>query len=571
MIKEYLADLALDAGKAWIGNQVDERKLRSALLDYIEKQRKYNEVSDLAGEMDFQGIIEYIKLNFLDDVNSWLFALSKEDRGQARSNIIAAAINCSKANTDQAMHRVAKCISDCLNIIQRFYTSGVSKKDYLFAAKIVDAVGANTQRTAEESAQAIISRIDDMESNLANGSLFSVDKAIQLAEAGKLSTIESGFTKMLDHISHEHRLYPYYGYTYDHGHIQSKALTKEAKELFPPKCVFTGAIRFGEEYYNDPDGDPLNYAYRHQLPIIMEVEKAVKYLGNIPDPVQLEVSELPGKVIQAVPPEFPPAFPCSIKVGDEVFFDYILFRTQEILDDGTYVISNKEQDIYFHFEMRIDPKAPAKSAFNININTPNNHEALNCAKFKKALSQGGDIHIYALEAGQDMIAGHINNIECETESIPVDEKIDFLDRVCAIEDYFNVSFNLTGTIRQEEYDAVVRISDLIRNDETSATWSEVTITGIVSQHFREQLMEMDKELNMLTYVGINVVELFGTSFEFRVMTSFKCAYMVDYEKTKQKAAILDDGDSIKVTFRAGEDNTVIETLNIPKQLNTHFC
>lgn len=253
MIKEYLINLALDAGKAWFGDRVDEEKLKSILSDYIERQRKYNEVSDLAEEMDFEGMVEYIRQNFLDEVNRWLFALSKEDRGQARSSIIAAAVACSKANTDQAMHRVAKCISDCLSIIQGFYTSSISKKDYLFAAKIVDAVEANTQRRADESTQAIISRIDDMESNLANGSLFSVDKAIQLAEAGKLSTIESGFTKMLDHISHEHRLYPYYGYTYNHGHLQSKALTKEAKELFPPSCVFTGAIRFGEEYYNDPN------------------------------------------------------------------------------------------------------------------------------------------------------------------------------------------------------------------------------------------------------------------------------------------------------------------------------
>lgn len=37
-------------------------------------------------------------------------------------------------------------------------------------------------------------------------------------------------------------------------------------------------------------------------------------------------------------------------------------------------------------------------------------------------------------------------------------------------------------------------------------------------------------------------------------------------KVKKKAAILDDGDSISITFRAGEDNTIIETLKIPEQL-----
>lgn len=84
MIKEYLTELALDAGKVWFENQIDEKKLRCALLDYIEKQRKYNEICDFAEELDFQGIIEYVKLNLLDDVNKWLFALNKQDRGRAR-------------------------------------------------------------------------------------------------------------------------------------------------------------------------------------------------------------------------------------------------------------------------------------------------------------------------------------------------------------------------------------------------------------------------------------------------------------------------------------------------------
>lgn len=124
------------------------------------------------------------------------------------------------------------------------------------------------------------------------------------------------------------------------------------------------------------------------------IEKAVKYLGSELDPIQSKVSGLPGNVIRAVPPEFPPAFPCSIKDGDEVCFDYILLRTEEILDDGTYLISNKEQDICFHFMFSINPKEPVKSSFNISINHPNNHERLKVAKFKRALSQNGDIHVF---------------------------------------------------------------------------------------------------------------------------------------------------------------------------------
>lgn len=567
MVKEYLAELALDAGKNQFKNRVDEQKLKSALMNYIARQQKYNEICTLAEEIDFQGLVEYIDQNLLDAVNNRLFAPNRKNRGQARTSIITAAITYSKAETNQAKQRVTKCISTCLDIIRGFYVSGISKKDYFLASEVVDAVREDTQETVEESTQAILSRLNSMERSLANGSLFSIDKATQLAETGDLSTIESGVTKVLDHISLTHPLYPHFGYTYVGEKLKSKALTQNAKELFPPRYVLTGAVRFGNTYYTDSDKDPLDYAYRHQLPITMEVSKAVKYLGDIPDPIQSEVEGLSGKVVLAVPPKFPPAFPCSIKVGSTVFFDYVLLRTQEILDDGTYIISNRDQDIHFHFEVRINPKRPSKPDFKISMNLANNHELLNYIRFMKTLSEEKDLHIYVLEAGQDIIAGYINDMEYRTGFTSVDEEIDFLDRICAIEDYFKVELTPAGTISADEYHCVIQISDLVRNNEVNITWSEMTFTGILNQHFREELMTMDKELHMLTYIGTGEVNLFGAVFAFRFMRSLKCAHIVDYEKVKKKAEVLDDGDTIKITFRAGEDSSAIDTLNIPDSMD----
>lgn len=566
MVAEYLAELALEVGKNRLKDKVDEQRLKIALSNYIQRNRKYNEICTLAEEIDFQELVEFIELDLISCVSNRLFEPSKKSRGQARDNIVAAAIAYSKADTDIAKHRVAKCIYDCLDIISGFYASNILKKDCILASKVVDAVKDDTQEIIETSTQEVLSKLDNLEKNLANGSLFSIDKAIQLAEARNLLAIETGVSKVLDHISLTHPLYPHFGYTYTGERLQSKALTKEAGELFPPRYVFTGIVRFGETYYTNFDKDPLDYAYRHQLPMTMEVSKAVKYLGDIPDPIQSEVEGLAGKAILAVPPKFPPAFPCSIKVGDIVFFEYILLRTQEILDDGTYVISNKEQDNHFHFEVRINPQTPSRPDFTINMNHADNHELLNYAKFMKTLSEEKDIHIYVLEAGQDIIAGYINDIGYKTGFASIDEEIDFLDRICAIEDYFNVRLNPAGKISEEEYQSVIHISDLVRKDMVCTTWNEMTFTGILDQHFREKLIAMDTELYMFSYVGTGKIELFGASFDFKFMRSFKCAYMVDYEKVKKKATVLDDGDSIKITFRAGKDNSAIDTLNIPDKL-----
>ena len=184
----------------------------------------------------------------------------------------------------------------------------------------------------------------------------------------------------------------------------------------------------------------------------------------------------------------------------------------------------------------------------------------------KALSDEKDLHIFVLEAQQDIIAGFINGMEYRTGFESVDEEIDFLERICAIEDYFNVRLSPAGKISQEEYQTVIHISDLVRNDEVPTTWNEMTFSGILDQHFREGLMAMNAELHMFSYVGTDVVELFGTSFDFKFMRTLKSAYMVDYEKIKKKAEILDNGDSIRITFKAMKDNSAIDTLHIPDQM-----
>lgn len=566
---EYVAGLGIDAVKDKTKKKIDEKKLRSLLTSYIESQREYNEMCTLAEEIDFQGLVEYIRNNLINATATRIFDPNPKKREEARREIVCAAIDFSKAHTDEAKSRVSKCISICLDIIRKFYESNhLSVKDFLLADIIVDTVATEvhkstmtTAATINEAKNQIFAKIDE------GGSLFSIDKAVAFAENGSIGTVGAGIRKVLDHISLTHPYAPNFGYDYKNGMIVSKPLTAEAKKLYPPKIVLTGAVKIGGEYYNDPNSDPLNYAYRHQIPITMEVSKATKLLGEKYDPRQDEVQGLVGNTVLATPPEFPPALPCAIKVGDKSFFDYVLLRTQEIEDDGTYVVSNKEQGGSFCFEVRINPNNPSKTDFKTNLYNANNHELLNYVRFMSALSKEKNIHVYVLSRGEDLIAGYINDRDYKTGFSSVEEEIDFLERVCTIEDYFNVQLSPRGEISNSEYNTVVHISDLIRNDQVTGTWSEVTFTGIISQHFREKLTTWDQEPHVLTYVGVNQIDLFGAEFEFRYMRTFKCATMVDIDKVRRKAEVLDDGDSIKFTFRAGDDKTAINTLKIPEQFD----
>lgn len=569
-VAEYVAGLGLDAMKERVHDKLDEQKLRAELVNYIECQREYNEMCTIAEEIDFQGLVEYIQNNLLEQAGVRIFDSNSKKRGQARKEIVDAAVECSNADTKEAKCRVATYISICLDIIRGFYKEHhFSMKDYLLSDMIVDAVAEEVHEAQTATVAAVDNAKEQILSKLDNtGSLFSIDKAVDLADAGEVDTIGSSIKKLLDHITLEHPYYPYYGYDYQNGMILSKPLTSEAKKLYPPKIVLTGSVKFGDQYYSDPNGNPLNYAYRHQIPITMEVSKAIKLLGEEPDPSQDEVAVLKGNTVIAMPPKFPPAFPCAIKVGNKTFFEYVLLRTQEILDDGTYVIGNKEQGGRFHFEIRINPQNPNKPDFKINMRNATNKELLKYAQFMSTLSREKNLHVYGLELREDIIAGNINDINYKTEFASLDEEIDFLERVCAIEDYFGVVLSPCGEISNREYEAVLYISDLIRNNEVRGRWSKATFTGVMSQHFRNELLRMDNKLYMFSYVGTSHVELFGAEFEFRFMRTFKCARMVDFEKVKRKAEALDDGDEIKITFMAGDDKETIDTLKIPEKIES---
>lgn len=564
-IAEYFSELGIDIAKTHIHDKLDEEKLRSALTSYIESQRKYNEFCNIAEEIDFQGLVDYIRNDLIEKASVRIFSTNPIKRGQARQEIIDAAVFYSKAMTRESERRVRKIIDICLDIIRDFYHGKFSMKEYVMVSEIANAV-SNEVQSATNTTVAAINSVKDEINALHNksGALFSIDKAVELAESGHVATVGSGIRRVLDHASISHPLYPDFGYDYIGGKMVSKPLTEKAKKLYSPKITMTGAMRFGNTYYNDPDGNPLDYAYRHQTPAIMEVTKAVKLLGTKVDPIQDEANELIGKTVVVAPPQFPPPFPCSIKVGKQTFFNYVLMRTQEIEDDGTYVVGNKEQGGAIYFEIKINPNVPNKPYFKITMTQGNNKENLIYLRFMSALSKEKDLHIYVLSAGEDLIAGIINEIDLKTGFSSIDEEIDFLERVCSIEEYFNVTLIHDGEISQKEYDAVVRISDLVRNDEVKGTWNEVTVTGVLNYAFRKNLVGLGEKPHVFSCVEINHVALFGTEFEFRSMRTFKCAQVVDYEKLKQKVEVLDDGDEIKITFRAGDDKEFVDTLKIPE-------
>lgn len=106
-------------------------------------------------------------------------------------------------------------------------------------------------------------------------------------------------------------------------------------------------------------------------------------MGTVRDPSQSQTVNMVGRTAIIHPPAFPPAFPCNVKIDNEVVVEYLLLRTKEIEDDGTFVVTNEEQQ---HFPFKIVLKVHiGKGTLSVRIipQTLSNKEELCFRQFLK--------------------------------------------------------------------------------------------------------------------------------------------------------------------------------------------
>lgn len=347
------------------------------------------------------------------------------------------------------------------------------------------------------------------------------------------------------------------------------------------KYKITGHVQVGGKCFNNPTVDPFDFAYRHQLTVVMDVKDAKKYLGEIEDPANYEIDKLIGGKVRAYPPAFPPPFPCSIKVKDTVYYEYVLLRTQEILDDGTFVIGNKEQvDSHFYFEIRInfsDSKKMLETQevcasaitkqidFRMNLHHPTNNEILNFVCFMRAASIEQDLRIHMLDAGKDIVTAKNCKVNYVTGFESIEEEIDFLERICDIEKYYGVTLNVHGDIEKDTYNLVLKISNLVRYDSVIDTWDIIEFSERLNGSLREQLTDMSSPIP-ISFIQCMDVDIWDAKFKVEYMRTLNSAVLQDYDRVNELVKLLEDGELISLKFKPDLDNTCVDTLKIPEEM-----
>ena len=526
----------------------------------------------LAEECDFQGLVEYIENELIGDAELRIFGKNRE-RHDARERIISRAVHFSKAETPESRSRVSRLVAIAIEIIKGFYRGGISKRDLLLAAEIEDTILEGVQESEQHIQQALQSsqrHIVDTISEQHRETLeaiqqsmkYSPEHYLELVKTGDFRSIESDLGLVLDTISLKHPLSDNYKFDLVNRKMRSIPRTEEALRKYPPKLVCKGVMRVDGVTEISPDLDIIEYADRHQLTITIDITEARKYLGKTEDPIQDEANEFVGHTLVRKPKSFPPAFPCHIAINDHVYFEYIEFRTQEILDDGRYIISNREQD-GSHFLITAtlsidDPNIPFD--FSIRTHNASNKDLLQLLRFTQEGLNGGLLTIRILSIGQDIISGTLSNFSYESGFNSIEEEIDFLARVVDIEDYYGLTLDIPKDIYEKDSFAISYVSELIRGGKNTFEWAESTFNGIMSQDFRKQVQTMDKNAHVLTFVGTLEMTIFEETFNIPIIRQYRCAIFKDLEDLKRKVDVLDDGDPIRLGYKAGDDNIIEDSL-----------
>ena len=280
--------------------------------------------------------------------------------------------------------------------------------------------------------------------------------------------------------------------------------------------------------------------------------------------MQYEAENLVGETITISPVPFPPAFPCSISLDDVVMFDYVLLRTDEILDDGTIILSNSEQTKSpYKIKMTVNVRTQYTS-YTVSLNGASNKEMLHCLKFFKHASLGADITIKELSQGEEFARGRTSNLDYVTGFDSIDNEIAFVQRVVDIESYFGDPINIPEEITKDDYYAVSYLATLVVGGENTGEWSKFECELTLTDGLKQKIATSDNRKFSLSYVGSVTVKLFDKEFEISAIKILDSVMYQDIDKLKLKANILDVGDIIKLTFVPGEgaNGTWRDKLNI---------
>ena len=213
--------------------------MKKDLEDYILSKKEYFDLCSIDEEFDFEGLLDYVSNNLIEDMKIRVFSKLRKEREKARNTIINKGLQFSQANTKESKAKVTKLVANCIDVIRDFYKKQLTIKDYLLRSEIVDDIVENITDKMDKSRELVLSSQKELAE-------YSSDNFVQLVNNNQLNLAETKINNLFNIISTQHKLYPEYGYSLNQGKFMSVPLQENSIQKYPPIMDIKADLQIGE-------------------------------------------------------------------------------------------------------------------------------------------------------------------------------------------------------------------------------------------------------------------------------------------------------------------------------------
>lgn len=533
-----------------IQDELARNRLHGAIEEYLEREKTIFESCSQEGEIDYEGLTQYLRDTMPSEIETRIFASSSEERGRARSELYAKAVSYARVKTTLQEKNVRKYVNDVLWIVRDFYEKQVPPLQRYMRTAIVEDILKESRKQNKEQTQEIIERVGQMIKTESGSSTWFIENNAALIRAGNYEQVEANFQLLYQGISTEHALAPDYGFGQrkvgGKERLVSVPLTEDAERLYPPLYKIKGRLFVGEKMATDLTPELVQYADNHQLPITIAIDEVNKCLGKIVDPIQVEAEELCGQKWIRLPKPFPEAQAYRILIDGVSACENVYLRVIEKNEDGSVVYSNQENPYPFSIRFTVDP-AREYTEFAFSYKGTDHSSYLQYYEFLKKIHGSKLISFCDVSTGKPMLEVNNQPSKDEMYEAKTDRHIAFLKKLIIIEQFFGISIALPEECPHDDMCRVLYLADLIEG-KVQREWQRCEIPLCIGAGTKNKLKEAGEKASSYTEVTTMTINVFGHEITCPFVRILKCAKLENKEKTLKKVEACETGDTIRIAF-----------------------
>ncbi len=147
--KDFIVSIGTETLKEKGEIAYNERKIKSELMDYTNRELKNFENVDRNYEIDFENLKVYIIEKLIGDFRESLYG-DIDKREQRKKSILECLYSCVQADSYEKKQYVEKIFFNAYAIIENYYDTYIVKSEYVYLAnKIVDDVHKDVKKYLE--------------------------------------------------------------------------------------------------------------------------------------------------------------------------------------------------------------------------------------------------------------------------------------------------------------------------------------------------------------------------------------------------------------------------------------